>query len=253
MKRWLSCGVIVWLCGSMCVGVAQEIPQVVQPEHAAYSTAARARLDEGIRSLEWVLRDEELASQRTPGQGGWGRAAFAAYTAGSLERLGYETVLVRAEDGRIWVLVGIELGGTTAWVPVEPVADPAHRQTRLGVVAFEGDGPRFDVQYVAYDAIVELPLNLPPVAVIRSPARLLAQREAAWFGHMSVDPDGEIVLYEWTFPGESPVVSHSASIWHAFPEVGTYTVGLRVTDSRGAQASTTVTVEAKEDDSCGCG
>ena len=256
MKRWLSCLLALWLCGIVFVGVAQQVPRVVQPEDARYSAADRASLDEAIQALERVLRDGELASQRTLGRDGWDRAAFAAFTAGSLERLGYETAIVRADDGtaggRVWVLVGIELGPTAAWVPVEPVTDPTRRQMTLGAVAFDGSGPRYDAQYVGYDALVELPENAPPIAKIRPPARNILQMDAAWFGHTSVDPDGEIVLYEWTFPGAEPVITAASSVWFAFETTGAYTVGLTVTDRRGAQASTSVTVDVVEDLDCGC-
>jgi len=257
MKRWAMCCLTILLCGSMLVAVAQDVPRVVQPDEAGYSAAIRAALDDAIRSLDYVLYDSGLASQRRLGQGGWDALDFAAYTAGTLQRLGYRTVIVRSDGGgsaeRFWVLVALELYGTTVWVPVNPLPDPSVRQPRLGIIArVDGESLRFDAAFVAFDSVVELAPNTPPIAVIRPPARILEQVATAWFGHTSIDPDGEIVLYEWTFPGTRPVTTISSSIWHTFPGVGTYSVGLTVTDSRGAQASTSLTVEAVKDNACGC-
>jgi len=256
MKRWWLCCLALLLCGSVLGAVAQETPQVLQPDEAGYSTAMRTALADAIDTLARLLRNPAYASQRSVGQGGWSAEDFAAFTAGSLERLGYRTEIVRASDGgagvRFWVLVGIELYGTTIWVPVNPIPNLTRRQMQLGAVAALGGGLHFDPQYAQYDELVELPDNAPPIAVIRPPARILIQQAAAWFGHTSVDPDGEIVLYEWTFPGIEPVTTISASIWHTFDRVGTYTVGLTVTDSRGARASTSLTVDAVEENDCGC-
>ena len=255
-KRWA-----VWCLVSMaCVtfgAFGQAPPQVTQPDEAGYSEAFRAALEDAIRVLDRVLYGPDLASRRSLGQDGWEILDFAAYTAGSLARLGYRTVIVRAGDGgsatRVWVLVGLEVYDTTVWVPVDPLPGPSVRQSRLGVVArTDGGTLRFDPAFVAFDSVVELPPNLPPVAVIRPPVRILEQVAAAWFSHTSTDPDGEIVLYEWSFPGTDPETTVSSSIWHTFAAVGTYTVGLTVTDSRGAQASTRVTVKAVEENDCGC-
>jgi hypothetical protein len=243
------------LCGSVLGSVAQETPQVLQPDEAGYSAAMRSALTESIDALERLLRNSDYASQRSIGQGGWSAEDFAAFTAGTLERLGYRTAIVRASDGaavRVWVLVGIELYGTTVWVPVNPIPNPAGRQMQLGAVTTLGGGLRFDPMYAQYDALVELPENMHPIAVIRPPARILEQQAAAWFGHTSRDPDGEIILFEWTFPGTDPVTTVSSSIWFTFDRVGTYTVTLTVTDNRGAQASTALTVDAVEENDCGC-
>ena len=257
MTRRTACCAAVLLCGLVLGGVGQERPQVVQPAEAGYSAAQRSALDEAIRPLERALGDPDYASQRSLGQGGWDGLDFAAYTAGTLERLGYRTSIVRRDDGTlggdVWVLVGLELPGATAWVPVEPLPNPSRRQSRLGVIPMtDGAGVRFDERYVSYDAIVELPPNVPPIAVIRPPARVLERVETAFFGHTSIDHDGEIVLYEWTFPGREPETSISCSIWHTFPSVGAYPIGLTVTDSRGAQASTTLTIDVVEENDCGC-
>jgi len=259
MKRWTAWCVAACLCGSI-VGVAtgQEMPQVVQLNGIGLSAAQRAALDDAIRDLERVLGDPDLASKRALGQSGWDVLDFAAYTAGSLERLGYHVAIVRRDEGtsgeRVWVLVGLAVNGTTVWIPVEPLPDPIRRQGTLGAIPWAGAGTaRLNEEYIPFDSVVELPPNLPPVAIIRPPGRILEAEPVALFAHTSIDPDGEIVLYAWTFSGSEPETTISSSIWHTFPGVGEYTVGLTVTDSRGAQASTSLAVKAVEENDCGCG
>ncbi|MBU0595351.1 PKD domain-containing protein, partial [Candidatus Bipolaricaulota bacterium] len=105
---------------------------------------------------------------------------------------------------------------------------------------------------------VELPANIPPTAIIRPPTTDIAEQEnVAWFGNTSLDPDGRIVLYQWAFDGETQRVTTNFAQWFTFRSSGTHTIGLTVTDSRGAQASTSLTLyvmtaeEAEAD--CGCG
>jgi hypothetical protein len=261
MKRWMMVVSMVALCASF-LATAEEAPLVVQTGEAEYSASLRAALDEAIQVLERVLRDADLGSQKGLGQNGWDAVDFAAYTAGALERHGYRTAIVRRNDGtaegRVWVLVGLELPGATVWVPVEPLPDPSRRQSTLGViptVETPGGELRFDERYVAYDSIVQLVPNVPPVAVIRPPAQPIEENTAtAWFGHTSFDPDGEIVSYQWTFGGDEAQTTISSSTWHTFPAIGIYTVVLTVTDSRGAQSSTSLNVEVvEESEDCGCG
>ena len=257
MTRWMACILAVVLCGTVFGAVGQTPPQLVQPDQAGYTASQRTVLDRAIVELKRVLSDPDLASKRGLGQNGWTLLDFAAFTAGSLERLGYQTAIVRLDRGttgeRVWVLAGFEVLGTVVWVPVEPLSNPTRRQAVLGTVA-EANSTRlmFDPQYLTYDEVVELPPNVPPVAIIRPPGRVLEQQSTALFGHTSSDPDGEIVLYTWSFPETEPQTTIASSIWHTFPAVGTYVVELTVTDSRGAQASTTLTIEAVEENDCGC-
>jgi len=262
MKRWMMVVSMVALCASF-LATAEETPPAVQVDEAGYSASLRAALDEAIQELERVLRDADLGSQKGLGQNGWDAVDFAAYTAGSLERHGYRTAIVRrdaaAAEARVWVLVGLEFHGTAVWVPVEPLPDPSRRQSTLGGIPAVGtpggEGLRFDERYVVYDSVVQLPPNVPPVAAIRPPAQPIEEKTAiAWFGHASFDPDGEIVSYRWTFGGDEPQTTISSSTWHTFPAIGTYTVVLTVTDSRGAQSSTPLNVEVvEESEDCGCG
>ncbi len=259
MRYRKTCCLVVLLCGCTLAGVGLGEPQVVQPDDAGYSTAQQGALEEAVRGLEHALANPDFGSQRALSPNGWDRLDFAAYTAGSLERLGYQTSIVRRNgntpDESVWVLVGLELYGTTAWIPVEPLSNPSRRQSTLGAIPLVGSaGLRFAAQYVTYDVVVELPPNTPPIAVIRPPGRVVEGEPTALFGHTSIDYDGEIVLYQWTFPGSEPETTISASIWHTFPAAGMYTIELTVTDSRGAQASTSLTIEIAEYvEPCGCG
>ena len=259
MKRRTTWLLVALLCSSIVGVVAgQETPQVIPLDRTGLSAAQQAVLDAAIRDLERVLRDPDLASKRALGQNGWDVLDFAAYTAGSLERCGYDVAIVRRDEGtsgeRGWVLVGLLVNGTTVWVPVEPLPYPTRRQASLGAIPWAGAGTaRFDEEYLLFDSVVELPPNLPPIAVIRPPGRILEAEPVALFAHTSIDPDGEIVLYEWTFTGSEPETTISSSIWHTFPGVGECTVTLTVTDSRGAQASTSLVIKAVEENDCGCG
>jgi len=257
MKRRTLLCLAVLACLSLSGALGQERPLVVQPNEAGYSAAELTALGEAVVQLERLLRNADLASQRMLGQTGWDALDFAAYTAGTLERLGYGTTIVRQGDGageRAWALVRVGFSGKTAWVPVEPVADPVRRQLTLGAVPVVSRVPlRFDPHYLSYDEVVLLPANLPPTADIRPVAHVIVSSATAFFGHLSADPDGEIVLYQWTFPDRGPTTLASSSIWHTFAGIGKYAVALTVTDSRGAQASTTLNVEVVEETPCGCG
>jgi PKD repeat protein len=76
------------------------------------------------------------------------------------------------------------------------------------------------------------PPNLPPVAAFGSACDDLA----CTFTDLSSDADGQIVGYRWSFgDGSDDLTSRYAS--HVYPAPGTYTVGLTVTDDRGASAT----------------
>ena len=101
------------------------MPTFVQPREAGYSSAQLTALDTEITQLEAKLRNYNLGSKKTLGVGGWTLEKFAAYSAGNLERLGYQVAIVSSpkQDGstKVWVAVRIDLGGAIAWIPVEPL------------------------------------------------------------------------------------------------------------------------------------
>ena len=264
MRRSIRCLVaLVVLVGVAVCAAAQ--PVIVQPSNAGLSATELAAFEEAYRELTGLLRNHESGSQKLLGQDGWGALDFAAFTAGSLARHGYETALVeQASDAgtvRVWVLVALDLGTRAVWIPVEPLPNPAAGQKTLGAVAGEestGALVRLDASYVSYDRVLELSSNVAPIASIRPPAHDIAEQEAsAWFGNTSLDPDGTIVLYQWAFDDEMQRVTSHIAQWYTFRSSGTYTVSLTVTDNRGAQASTSLslyvlTTEEAEAD-CGCG
>ncbi|MFC2081667.1 PKD domain-containing protein [Candidatus Bipolaricaulota bacterium] len=267
MSRWgiccLGCLLSVVLAGM--AAWATDHPVVVQPEAAGYSGAERAAFDDAYQQLTRLLWRHELGPRKRLGEDGWGALDFAAFTAGSLEGQGYETVIVeQTGDGaatRVWVLVALDLGTRTAWIPVEPLPDPDLTQRTLGAVAgVESSGALvlLDATYLTYGRIVELGPNIPPTARIVLPAGdIVAQVQVAWFANASLDPDGTIILYQWTFDEDVQRAAASIAQWHTFASSGTHTISLTVTDNRGAQSSTSLTLyvltgeEAERD--CGCG
>ena len=60
-------------------------------------------------------------------------------------------------------------------------------------------------------------------------------------GSGSLDPDGNIATYDWTF-GDGSQHGAAATMSHAYATGGSYTGTLTVTDNRGATATATVTV-----------
>jgi len=259
---------VVWLVTVVSllslVGFAQSAPVVVQPLQAGYSSALLTEFQNAVTNLERALANHLLGSKKNLGSGGWTYQEFAAYTAGSLQRMGYMHVEVVANTDstgvtRAWVLVGISLtDGSTAWVPVDPFPSDLPYQHDLGDVAWSGS-MQFDAAFVAYDEVVQLSENMLPTARMRPPMNdIVETKQSAWFGNTSVDPDGEIVLYQWTFGDIKQPTTYNISVWYTFETGGrNYTVTLTVTDSRGAQASTTtsvyvMTLEEEAADDCGC-
>ena len=99
----------LFLCTLSLFVVAQEVPTLIQPREAGYSPAQFLVLEEAINRLEAVLNNTGLGSKKQLGSGGWTLETFAVYTAGTLERLGYQVAIVSRQ---------IEGAGTVAWVVV---------------------------------------------------------------------------------------------------------------------------------------
>jgi Ca2+-binding RTX toxin-like protein len=78
-------------------------------------------------------------------------------------------------------------------------------------------------------------VNEPPIAAILASNQQVLTRELVTLsGEASSDPDGEIVSYAWDLDGDNEFDDASgrdASV--AFLEAGSYTIGLRVTDTNG--------------------
>ena len=91
-----------------------------------------------------------------------------------------------------------------------------------------------------------VPVNAPPEAAVDAPDEELTLTEVTFDGTESVDPDGEIVAYEWTV--DETVVEQgddATTFSRAFDDAGEYNVTLTATDDEGATDSETheVTIE----------
>jgi len=245
-----------------------DLPQVLQPNTTAYSATEVATLTQAIASLNDALADYNMGSRRYfPNE--WTSRNFAMYTAGVLSEKGYETVLVSGEgwpEGvHTWVLVGIPLGIKTAWIPVEASPEQGDSQQILGHIYKSADaagGFWFEVAYLAFSKMIELPPNMAPVARIRAPvSAIIAGESTKLLALTSIDPDGDIVLYQWNFEDGETQTSTTWSVHHEFSEPRRYTVRLAVIDNRGKSASTTLGISVLEIDEngvpsggdCGCG
>lgn len=90
---------------------------------------------------------------------------------------------------------------------------------------------------------VAIPIaNLPPVAdPVASVTKGLAPLAVDFEGSTSLDPDGEVVGFEWSIPNVAdPVPGMHAS--YTFEQPGSYPVGLTVTDEWGRRSTSYVTV-----------
>lgn len=228
--------------------IGSELPQVLQPNTTAYSAKEVLLLIEAMATLEQVLSDGSQGSRRTFVAGEWQSRDFAAYTAGRLAELGYETLLASQSgwpDGEhVWVLVGLALPARTAWVPVEATPQPESSQQTLGAVpgtVDEGGSLWFEERYGTFGEVGELPENQMPVAKFRCSFRLEMNRENPFRAVNSYDPDGEIVLYQWDFGDGSTATVTANTFRHEFDEQGFLSITLTVIDNAGKSASTSVT------------
>ena len=251
--------------------LSDELPQVLQPNETAYSASEVATLTQAITTLETALNNYNLGSRRYFASDQWDSRDFAAYTGGTLTEMGYETKLVSGAgwpDGtHTWVLAGIPLGGRAAWVPVEASPQAGHNQQILGHIPSTTDPAGrlwFEESYLNFSKVIELPPNLPPVAKIRPPISTAIRKEKTRLLTLgSYDPDGEIVLYQWSFGDGDSDTTTRTSIRHEFEEAKDYTLSLTVIDSRGKSVTASITLRVVEPSSpgtdsspsggCGCG
>jgi hypothetical protein len=239
-------------------------PEVLQPDSGAYTAAQSSALASATAELERTVGSPAVgASYRALGDRGWTSLEFATFTAGSLAGLGYETVLASAawSDGQhVWVLVGVDVGNLTAWIPVEATPASGVTQTTLGRIASDRAG-HYDTRYTQYAQTITLGMNALPIAAIRPRATspYIGEREQ-YFAMGSSDPDGEIVLYVWSVDGDEVERTAQWSCHIKFETEGNHSIGLTVVDNRGARATTSLTVTAYDRNNvdpgspgCGCG
>jgi PKD repeat protein/DNA-binding MarR family transcriptional regulator len=87
--------------------------------------------------------------------------------------------------------------------------------------------------------------NQLPVAIVNSDHQIVNVSDTIWFyGHLSYDPDGLIVSYDWDF-GDGNTGTGS-EISHVYEIAGNFTVTLIVIDDEGAKDQDTVEVRVKE-------
>jgi PKD repeat protein len=87
--------------------------------------------------------------------------------------------------------------------------------------------------------------NQPPVAEANGPYSGMAGGNGISFSSAgSIDPDGNIVGYSWSFGDGSPPSSR-ANPRHIYSAPGSYTATLIVTDNQGATDTDTATVTVK--------
>ena len=97
------------------------------------------------------------------------------------------------------------------------------------------------------------------IATIRViPSSGIVGQEVTFLGVASRDPDGEIIRYKWDLGGLS--TSEAVTVRFIFTAAGTYTISLTVTDSRGANTTTSINYRVKDPKDptppgggCGCG
>ena len=87
------------------------------------------------------------------------------------------------------------------------------------------------------DADGEAEGGLPIAGFQRSPIEPIAGEPVLFNGTSSIDSDGQIVSFVWDFDDDGQTDSTAPIAEHTYPEAGTYTVSLTVTDD-GGNAST---------------
>jgi hypothetical protein len=243
MRRWCPLMLVLVIALGTVASAASTIA-VRPPNSTGYGPAALSSLQATMTKLGKVLGDYDLGCDRYFTADAWSSRDFAAYTAGTLGRLGYGSRLVEQTgwpDGtHVWVLVGIPVDQETAWIPVEACPAAGRCQRILGTIPASTDSNGvlwFDPRYTRFDGELTLPPNKPPVAEIRAvPGSSVPGEEVTFLGVTSYDPDGEIVRYYWDFAGVGTSEERTASA--AFPSIGVHKVVLTVTDNRGTTATT---------------
>jgi PKD repeat protein len=86
----------------------------------------------------------------------------------------------------------------------------------------------------------------PPIASFSyMPEQPMAGELVLFDATDSWDPDGEILAYSWDFNNDGSPDAETASAEHIFPEPGSFTVSLTVTDNAGASDTLSISIDAQ--------
>ena len=100
---------------------------------------------------------------------------------------------------------------------------------------------------IAFGAVEVVQVRFAPMAAFSVSTASPRVGDAVTFDAAgSIDPDGEIVAYDWDFDGDGQPDAHGSTVNHAFAEPGEHEVTLTVTDDDGQQDSTSQRVEVGE-------
>lgn len=108
-----------------------------------------------------------------------------------------------------------------------------------------------DAGQAASDEVL-VTVNARPEAVVTGPRTVRINANAAFDGGASVDPDGMIVAWRWTFDGRTFTGPKATFVW---PSAGEHQVTLEVTDDLGATGTATLAVQVTAtaaEDGCSC-
>lgn len=113
----------------------------------------------------------------------------------------------------------------------------------VGVVVLEArvTSPSGGSNEVSWQVVVVTapPPNQPPVAAMSiTPTEGEAPLAVSFNASASSDPDGNTILYQWSF-GDGSVLVDGPNVGHTYGAAGTYTAILTVTDDDGASDTTT--------------
>jgi PKD repeat protein len=114
-----------------------------------------------------------------------------------------------------------------------------HQITVIAAVALATPAPASGSRQVTID-------ELPTAHIAVKTAHPAARVPVAFDGSGSVDPDGSIVAYSWSF-GDGSASASGAAPRHAYARAGIYVARLTAIDSSGGVASTTSSVRVAAD------
>lgn len=139
--------------------------------------------------------------------------------------------------------------GLDDWVRGSPMVASWASTGAYVVTLRVSDDKEEDTTTVTIIVVAPPPPNKSPLANAGSDLVVKEGEEVRIVGEGS-DPDGTIVSWEWDVDGDEVFDTFSEDdgiLVRSFPEVGTFTLWLRVTDDRGAVSRDSVVVMVEED------